>query len=312
MCEFERHAAPIHILIKLILKRHLQNNISTCTQIERGEGGLHLSIMLGVCGCRVGVGVGVRYWVCGAILGISGSATSDGRADLLCENITSTNLRCFLHRSKFGHNPLRLAKVDLIESHSHLRLLLLDHSSNVDEMRRHFGHCRILLHLSSERSAQIEDSTARLARLQPQHHSRRQFVMRLTRPFGDFNDVYRIPAALHILCPISILLEENDAGETVSFQFPEVHRGDTTVKVHVSVCLECCIRLNLECAKSLRGKSSVLEGGIVLIRPWRTVAVSVSVVVTHEILLARLLVLCGLERLVNRRQKILTERGSQI
>ena len=80
----------------------------------------------------------------------------------------------------------------------------------------------------------------------------------------------------------------------------------------VTVDIKDLISLNLELPQTIRGNSTITKRGIVLVRPRRTVRVTITVVVAQQIVAVSGLVGGDLERLINSREKMLAKIRDQI
>ena len=93
---------------------------------------------------------------------------------------------------------------------------------------------------------------------------------------------------------------------------PEVDRRNATFEVHFSVLLESGISLDLEFSKAIGGLNTLVERRLVLVRPWRSVRVAVSIVIAQEVVLADVLVARHFERLIDGTKQIFAQVRHQV
>eukprot|EP00052_Salpingoeca_macrocollata_P016164 m.129529 g.129529 ORF g.129529 m.129529 type:complete len:353 (+) comp19950_c1_seq1:41-1099(+) len=216
-------------------------------------------------------------------------------------------------RSKIVDNIFGLSKVDFIQRVSHLVFHVLDHVANVGDMGADVADSEISLVLARQAPTQLHCARAVLVGLEPEHHGGRQLVQRIFAAalLRDLDDVNGVPAALDLLRSVAHLLDEDAAGKAM-VQVPQVHRRHTTLKIKVAVGVEGAVGLDLKLAQLVRGRGAVLQRRVECVGPRRAVRVAVAVVVAQQVVLLGALVFGNLQRLVDGRKQVLTQRRHQI
>lgn len=118
------------------------------------------------------------------------------------------------------------------------------------------------------------------------------------------------------------LLQQHNARKSI-VQVPEVHRRHTALVVQLAVDVERLVGLDLHLAHPLAGDSALartftaacthpagtalVQRGVELVAPRRAVRVAVAVVVTEEVVTARLLAALDREGLVDGREEVFGE-----
>lgn len=119
-------------------------------------------------------------------------------------------------------------------------------------------------------------------------------------------------------------------------QIPQVNWGHTTLKVHLAVLVESRIGFHLEFAQPLSGQRPILEHRVIGVAPWRTakmdvnlqmkqklifgfsnlgslpIRVTITVVITQEVVFALSFVSRNFEGLVDWREQVLAQFRHQV
>mmetsp|Transcript_31328 Transcript_31328/g.48900 ORF Transcript_31328/g.48900 Transcript_31328/m.48900 type:complete len:229 (-) Transcript_31328:11-697(-) len=171
-----------------------------------------------------------------------------------------------------------------------------------------------LFGLTSHRSSKVNSSRLVSLSLNTQHNCGSQFVLSTVSLINNLNNVDRVPCSLHrlsLLGGVLGLLDENNSGEAI-IQIPGVDRGDTTFIVQVTVDVKHLVGLDLKLPQTVRGDSTITKRGVVLVGPRRTVRVTITVVITQQVITVGSLVSGNLERLINSREEMFAKIRDQI
>jgi len=213
-----------------------------------------------------------------------------------------------------GENFLGLAKVNNIDGAAETVLHILDHTTNVGDVRALISDGLIGLILTSKRTSKTDHAGVLALGLDREHNSRGKFVMSRALAVDNFNDVDGIPGTLHGLALLGLilsLLEEDAGGENV-VKVPAVNRGHTTLVVKITINVEDVIHGDLHLTELSGGHGTVRKRGVVTVGPGATIAISITVVIAKKIVTLLLLVVGDLQRLIDGAEEVLHEVGNEV
>jgi len=211
-------------------------------------------------------------------------------------------------------NLLGLAKVDNIDGAAETVLHILDHTTDISDMRALFSDGLIGLILTSKGTSKTDHTSILALGLNRKHNSRSKLIVSRALAVDNLDDVDGIPSTLHGLTLLGLVLSllEEDASSKAVVKIPAVNRGNTTLVVEITIDVENIVHGDLHLAEIGRGHGTVGQRGIVLVGPGATIAISITIVIAKKIITLLLLVVSDLKRLINSAEKILNKIGNQI
>jgi len=211
-------------------------------------------------------------------------------------------------------NFLGLAKVDNIDGAAETVLHILDHTTNVGDVRAAVIDGLIGLILTSERTSKADHTGVLALGLDGEHNGGSKLIMSGATAVGDLDNMDGIPSTLHGLALLGLVLGllEEDASSKAVIKIPAVNRGDTTLIVEITVDVEDIVHGDLHLTELGGGHGTVGQGGVVLVGPGAAIAISITVVIAKEVIALLLLVVSNLQGLINSAEKVLDEVRNQV
>jgi len=211
-------------------------------------------------------------------------------------------------------NFLSLAEVNNIDGAAETVLHILDHTTNVGDVRALVGDRLIGLILTGKRTSKTDHTSVLTLSFNREHNSGGKLVVGIGLAISNFNNVDGIPSTLHGLTLLRLILSllEEDASSKTIIKIPAVDRGDTTFIVKITVDVENIVHGDLHLTELSRGHSTIRKRGIITVGPWATIAISITIVIAKKVITLLLLIVSDLERLINSAEEVLNEVGNQI
>jgi len=213
-----------------------------------------------------------------------------------------------------GKNLLGLAEVDNIDGAAETVLHILDHAADVGDMRALVIDGLIGLILTSERTSETDHTGVLALGLDREHNSGGELIVSSALAVINLDNVDGIPSTLHGLTLLRLilgLLEEDASGKTI-VKVPAVNGGDTTFIIKITIDVEDIVHGDLHLTELSRGHSTIGQWGIILVGPWATITISITIVIAKKVITLLLLIVSNLKRLINSAKKVLNQIGNQI
>jgi len=211
-------------------------------------------------------------------------------------------------------NLLGLAEVDNVDGAAETVLHILDHATDIGDMRALIVDGLVGLVLTSKRTSETNHAGVLALGLHREHNGRGKLVVSGALAVVNLNNVDGVPCTLHWLTLLGLILGllEEDASSEAVVKVPAVDGGDTTLVVEITIDVEDIVHGHLHLAELSRGHGTVGQGGIVLVGPGAAIAISITVIVAKEVVALLLLVVGDLEGLVNSAQEVLHQVGDEV